>query len=160
MSGFVRSRWAINTKPLDDLAEFAADIGRIAGDLGETAFTQIEDGFLDELRYYPAPPPNSTYVRTFTLRDGWTLSLDRTADGFSVVVNNSTRYAKYVVGSLAKARAAAAKLQARIHQGRWPLAHDTAEFWFEAFFEVYNDLFAKELGRFGVSSVSRRAFTR
>lgn len=156
----IRLKVTSNTKPIEDLAAFAGDFVRLSNEMATRAFDRIESDFLDELRYYPAPPPNSTYVRTFTLRDGWTLRVEEADGGFALVIENDTPYSKYVVGSLAKARSAAAALQADVHRGRWPLAKDTVDFWQAAFFELYNEEFARELSRFGTTSTSQRAFTR
>lgn len=156
----IRSRWKVNTKVLDDLAAFAGDFTRIAGDIGEDLINQFDDGLLDELRYYPPPPANSSYVRTYRLREGWTVTIQRESEGFSIIINNPTPYAKYVVGSLATARATAASFQADIHKGRWPLTTDTVSFWFEGYLEAYQARFMNELGKFGTISSSRRAFTR
>lgn len=156
----IRARLTINTKPLDDLTEFAGDFARIAADIGEGVYRSIEDDLVDELRYYPPPPPNSTYQRTFTLRDGWEVSYGRDGNGFAIRVANETSYSKYVVGSLAQARATAASFQAEVHKGRWVLAADTVAFWFEAFLEEYQSRFTAELSKFGTTSTNRRAFTR
>lgn len=158
--GFVRSTFKANTRVIDELTQFTDNFTQMAGDLGRQAFNEIESDFLDELRYYPSESPDSTYERTFRLRDGWELGFRQTADGFEVVISNGTEYTKHVVGSLAKARAAAARLQAWMHKGRWPLVHDTAEYWWSVFSEIYQDLFDRELARFGFSSTSRKAFTR
>lgn len=156
----IRSRWTINTKPLDDLIEFASDFTRIASDIGEDLMNQYDEGLLDELRYYPAPPAGSTYERTYRLKDGWTVTIQRESGGFAIAIKNPTPYAKYVVGSLATAKAAARSFQAEVHQGRWPLATDTVTFWFEGFLQTYQERFIQELGKFGTTSSSRRAFTR
>lgn len=156
----IRSKWRINTKPIDDLAEFAGSLNTLVGELAQESYQAVEDGFLDELRYYPAPPPNSTYVRTMRLKNGWEIHLDLTSDGASIIVENDVKYAKYVVGSLAQAEAAARAFQARIHQGRWPLASNTVSFWFDALKEDFEDRFTRELGKFGTFTVTRRAFTR
>jgi hypothetical protein len=156
----IRARLSTNTKPLDDLAEFAGDFARIAADIGEDVYLSIEDDLVDELRYYPPPPPNSSYQRTFKLRDGWEVSYGRDGNGFAIRVENDTSYSKYVVGSLAQARAAAASFQADVHKGRWVLAADTIGFWFEAFLAEYQTRFTAELSKFGTTSTSRRAFTR
>lgn len=160
MTALIRSTWQINTRPLDDLAEFAGDFTRLATEIGESVFQDLEEDLLDELRFYPAPPANSTYIRTYRLRDGWNVHLAHEGNGFAVILTNDVSYAKYVVGSLAKAKAAAARFQAAIHKDRWPLATETASFWYEAFLEVYQERFAAELAKFGTITASRRTFTR
>ena len=60
------------------------------------------------LQYYPPPPAQSMYARTYKLRFGWQLS-SWTA-GTKVRVENKVPYAKYVQGDYT---------QAWMHQGRW-----------------------------------------
>jgi hypothetical protein len=149
-----------NTQISDDLIQFVDSFEVMAAEIGERVFGRIQDDFLDELRYYPAPRPNQRYQRTFKLRDGWEVSYRRTEGGFLVTVANDVPYAKFVVGSLAQARAAAASFQAWMHKGRWPLATETVTFWLEAFNEEFAAEFQRELGRFGSTASRRRAFTR
>lgn len=156
----IRSRWKTNTRALDDLAAFAGDFDRIAADIGEEVFREMEGELLYELQDYPPPIPNSDYVRTMTLENGWQLSFGRRAGEFFVEIENDTFYSKYVVGSLAQARAAAASFQAAVHQGRWVLARDTVDSWFEDWMQRYSARFAKELSKFGTTTTSRRAYTR
>lgn len=156
----IRTRWQINTRILDDLAAYAGDFDRMAADIGERAFTRISDDLLDELQYYPATRPNQTYQRTYRLRDGWDVGFNRESDGFAINIENDAPYAKHVVGSLAQSLAAARAFQAWMHQGRWPLATETVAFWFDAFMEVYQDEFMRDLAQFGSTGASRRAFTR
>jgi hypothetical protein len=155
----VSSKWKINTKPIDDLAEFARDFEGIVYGLAEQSYNTMADDLLDELQYYPAPPANSTYIRTFALRNGWKIHLQRTSEGVAVIIENPVGHTVYVVGSLAKALSAARSFQARVHAGRWPLASETVSFWFEAWKEDFDARFAQELGKFGTSTVTRRAFT-
>jgi hypothetical protein len=156
----ISSKLTTNTRVLDDLSAFADDFSRMAADIGQRAFDQINEPLLDELRYYPPPRPNQKYVRTLRLRDGWTVEYRRASGGFQIVVGNKTPYAKFVVGSLAQARAAAASFQAWMHKGRWPLASETVTFWMEAFHEEFRKEFNQELAQFGGASSSRRGFTR
>lgn len=156
----IRSTWKTDITILDDLAAFAGDFDRMSADIGEEVFREIESELLYELQDYPPPIPGSDYVRTLTLKNGWRISFGRSIGRFFVVVENATFYAKYVVGSFAQARAAAAALQAEIHRGRWVLAKDTLDSWFEDFMERYQRRFVGELSQFGSTRASRRAFTR
>lgn len=149
-----------NTQVLEDFNAFADSFDALAADIGERVFNQIHDDFLDELHYYPAPRPNQRYKRTFRLRDGWEVAYQRNTGGFLVTVTNGVPYAKFVVGSLAQARAAAASFQAWMHKGRWPLAAETVAFWLEAFEDEFKTAFNQELAAFGTTSSRRRAFTR
>ena len=70
------------------------------------------------LKKYPAPPPNSKYVRTFKLRNSWRAPPARfTSRGAFAWVfadgsarTNYGRYDRYVMD---------AEMQAAIHRGRW-----------------------------------------
>lgn len=156
----IRTTLTTNTQVLDDLSAFMDDFNRMAADIGEAVYGEMQADFLDELQYYPPPRPNQKYVRTYTLRDGWTLQFRRGSRGFDVLVGNRTPYTKFVVGSLAQARAAAASFQAWMHKGRWPLAIETVEFWLEDFKQEYRERFKRELEPFGSTSTRQRAFTR
>ncbi len=162
----IRSRWIINTTPLDGLSDYAAHFEEHAFENGERVYDSLEQEVLDELREYPSPPAGSDYVRTYRLRNGWQINLVPASGGFTIEVLNDAvdsrgvEYPKYVKGSLAKARATAAKAQAWMHKGRWPLAFGTVEAFYELFFEAYNESFARDLSAFGSTSSSRRAFTR
>jgi hypothetical protein len=156
----ISSKWKVNVKPIDDLAAFAGSMTQVVQEEAEESFGVIGDDLLDELRYYPAPPPNSTYVRTFELRNGMKVGFSRTSEGAQVEARNDVRHAKPVVGSFAQDVSAAGAFQAAIHRGRWPLVSQTLSFWFEAYTEDFDARFFKRLGGFGTSTVTRRAFTR
>lgn len=64
---------------------------------------------------YPPPPPGSTYVRTYALRDNWNVRTQRR--DFSVIIENPTEYAPFVQG----------ESQATVHRGRWKTLKKTAE---------------------------------
>lgn len=156
----IRTTMRVNTRPFDELDAFLDDFNRMAADIGQRAYDRIHTPLLDELQYYPPPRPNQRYVRTFRLRDGWTVAYQRSGSGFEILIGNKTPYTKFVVGSLAQARAAAASFQAWMHKGRWPLAVETVDFWLEAFAEEFRTEFNQELAQFGSTSSSRRGFTR
>lgn len=157
----IRTRLDVNTQIFDDLEAFIDDYSRMVSEAGERAYDRIQDPLLDELRYYPALRPNQRYVRTMRLRDGWEVSFQRASSGFEVIVRNDVPYAKFVVGSLAQARVAAASFQAWMHKGRWPLATETVAFWLQAFREeLQNEIRAEGLDRFGSTRSRQRGFTR
>lgn len=60
---------------------------------------------------YPPKRPGQRYVRTYRLRNGWTV----TAKGKGVTIANRMPYAGYVMGD------ARGQRQAWMHRGRWPL---------------------------------------
>lgn len=156
----IRATIKTQSNVLPGLSNYAARFNQRVAEIGERAFGALEDVTLDTLRDYPPPPPNSTYVRTYTLRNGWHASITRESGGFAVVFENDTSYAKYVVGSLAQARAVAAKAQAWMHKGRWPLAADTLQAFQDLYLESVNAEIAKDLANYGRVTTSRRAFTR
>jgi hypothetical protein len=68
------------------------------------------------LKHYPAPPPASSYVRTFMLRFGWVVS--GWGDGVNLKIRNAVEYAPYVQGN---------KDQAWMHVGRWKTVAQTIQ---------------------------------
>jgi len=162
----IRVRSITDTRVLDGLSNYAARFDQRAFEIGERVFDQLHDDVLDDLRAYPAPPPNSKYVRTYRLRNGWQMNIVPATGGFTIeIVNDAVdkrgrAYSKYVKGSFAKARAAAAKAQAWMHRGRWELAFDTAEAFYGLFMEAFNAGVAQDLAAYGTVTTNRRAFTR
>ena len=61
------------------------------------------------LKWYPAKPPNSKYIRTFNLRNSWYIN-ESNSDWGRVQIGNTMPYAPFVVGD---------KEQAWMHVGRW-----------------------------------------
>lgn len=59
---------------------------------------------------YPPPPPGSTYVRTYKLRDSIHYSVQPLGSTVVMTMSVGVEYGPYVVGE---------KTQARIHKGRW-----------------------------------------
>lgn len=157
----IAATWKNDTRVADDLTAYMDSFDTLVADAGERAYQRIAPDMLDELEYYPAPRPNQKYQRTYRLRDGLEIAFRREAGRFSVYVSNAVEYSKFVVGSLAQARAAAASFQAWMHKGRWPLAFETVGFWYEAWRELLLEEIQKDqLERFGTVSSSRRAYTR
>lgn len=158
----IRQRWTVNVTPLEDLSYFVASFGELAFELFEQAGAVIESPLLDELRDYPPVPPNSTYERTYKLRDNWRVRIYANGtDEFVFEVSNDTGYAVWVVGSLATVRETAARFQREFHRAHgWILARDTVQFWYEALLEAFQSRFEDELETFGGFTVSRRARTR
>lgn len=157
----IQTKLTTNVQVIDDLVEFMDDYADMVTEVAERVFERISAPLLDELRYYPSPRPNQKYIRTYKLRDGWEVAFRRSTVGFEILVSNDVFYGKFVVGSLAQARAAAASFQAWMHKGRWPLAFETVAFWFEAFREELAIELRKEtLDRFGAINSRQRAYTR
>lgn len=84
-------------------------IGQGLGDWAK----DLLDGQLYGMENYAPPPANSTYIRTGRLGANWGLSRPRKT---AVSFNNTTSYARYVVGDSAGGR------QAAVHAGRWWIA--------------------------------------
>lgn len=148
------------SEPDNDLLHFVDDFTSIAQDIGQETFRDIENNLLDELKFYPPPPPNNRYVRTYRLRAGWKAGITRISnDRFALVVSNDTEYTAFVVGSLAQALSVAARFQADVHKNRWRLASETVAFWFDAYLEKVDAGFKTELSKFGRIRNTRRAFT-
>ncbi len=80
--------------------------------LGEWA-KDLHDGQLYGMENYAPPPANSSYIRTGRLGANWGLSRPRKT---AVSFNNTSSYARYVVGDSQGGR------QAAIHAGRWWIA--------------------------------------
>lgn len=156
----IRSRIRSDTRVLTGLSNYAARFNERVTQAGEAAYNQLADVLLDDLRTYPPPPPNSTYVRTFALRNGWVLGILKDSGGFAIELSNKVPYAKYVVGSLAQSLEAAGAFQAMIHKGRWPLASETFAAFRDLFLEAFNAEIAKELKDYGTVTTSQRAYTR
>ena len=68
-----------------------------------------------DIKRYPAPPPQSTYVRTGTLGASWTKRIYR--DALRAVIGSNIKYAPYVQD---------ADRQAWMHRGRWHTAQSVA----------------------------------
>lgn len=162
----IRSRLKMDTRVLDGLSNYAARFDQRAFETGERIFDSLIDDALDDLRTYPAPPPNSRYIRTGRLRNSWDAGISATAGSFTIeIINDATdkrgvEYSKYVQGSLAQSRSAAAKAQAWMHKGRWPLAVDTVNAFYELLLEEFMSEVQKDLSAYGTIASSRRAFTR
>lgn len=155
----IHQTWVTDTRPIDELLDRLEQFDDLVAEIGLETFDELYPSLLDELQYYPAPIPGSKYVRTFKLKRGWRIHLQRTGDGFAIVIENAVSYARYVVGSLAQALAAAKAMQARIHQDRWPLASESVTWWYDVFREVFQDKFDARLADFGTVTISRRAVT-
>jgi hypothetical protein len=158
----IKQAWKVNVQPLEDMAEFAGNLDDKAFQLFEQSTAEIEQGLMDDLRTYPAVPPNSTYERTYKLRDNWSASIGQAGDGlFKFEVSNDTDYAVWVVGSLAQMREAAARFQQEFHRDNgWELATDKVTRWFNRLLEDYQSRFENELAEFGGFTLKRRARTR
>lgn len=156
----LRQRWDVDVSGTQALIDLASRYEDLVMESGEEAFNRLGPDLLRDLEQYPPPLPHSDYIRTFTLGGGWIIGIRRTSRGVEVVIENDVPYAKYVVGSLAKALAAARSFQARIHRDRWPLASETVSEWYEAFIGVFEEILSEKVQLTINATTSRRAFTR
>lgn len=100
------------------LQNLAGDIPKI----GRTTIRETMERIVRIMKPYPAPPPGSTYRRTFRLKAGWKVQAAG-ATGYMIknlAARKGRRYSKYVVGD------ASGKRQAKIHRGRWKLLREVA----------------------------------
>lgn len=149
------------SRPSKDISQFAKEYNKLAYEAGQEAFSAIREPLLDELKFYPPELPNQRYVRTYRLRRGWKAGVKRiNGNTYSLVVSNDTEYTAFVVGSLAKTVSAAQRFQAAIHRGRWLLATETVQFWFNAYLEEIDKRFTDKFSDFGTVVNRQRAFTR
>ena len=66
-----------------------------------------------DIKQYPPPPQDSTYVRTGTLGRSWSKKVSK----MQAIIGNNTRYAPYVQDE---------DRQAWMHRGRWQTAQSVA----------------------------------
>ena len=100
------------------LHNLAVDVPKI----GRNTIRETMERIVRIMKPYPAPPPGSTYRRTFRLKAGWKVQ-SAGATGYTIknlAARKGRRYAKYVVGD------ASGKRQAKIHRGRWKLLREVA----------------------------------
>ena len=83
-----------------------------------------------ELRTYPAPPPNSKYIRTYNLKQKWqyTVYSPRHAE-----IGNMAEYAGWVQGVD----------KATIHEGRWDTAAEVVDTRLEEWIKKLSDRFGR-----------------
>lgn len=103
------------------------DVERMIAKVRPDAWRKDVEDILTEIAgdaaNYPPPPDGSTYVRTFTLRDGWLdaqPSFDMSGDTLMAVLTNPTPYGGYVQGP---------DDQAWMHEGRWRTTDAIMDSW-------------------------------
>ena len=97
-------------KGLQDLSAEIPKIGRLQ-------IYQTEQAIVRRMKMYPPPLAASTYIRTYALQGGWTITPN--TNGYTT--RNDTPYTKYVVGN------AYGLEQAWMHVGRWQLLRDVQD---------------------------------
>lgn len=159
----ISTRFYTDMSVEEGLEHFADEITDMVYSLALDSAELVKPFLLDELRFYPPVPPNSKYVRTFRLKRGWKVELERRGrDRVAFAVSNDTPYTQWVVGSLAQDTARARSYQQDFHAAHgWPLATETVKFFFEAYQEDFDKRFDGELlARFTSTRFSQRAQTR
>jgi len=160
----IRYTLTTNTQPLDNAMEFLNKIDLEIDDIGEAVIQEIKPELLDELqdmpskRSYPNQYPvewtsdlqRKAYfasggfgkgiptVRDDTLINSWEIEWENS----SIITRNKNKWAKFVVGSLAKDVSRAARFQQKFHQiTGWKLATIPVQEWMK----VARFLFEQEL---------------
>lgn len=138
---------------LERINDFARDFHQVAGDLWQESYEAIRPDFLSELQTYAPPKRGSRYVRTYRLKRGWTLRFVRAGDTSQIIVENTTPYTKWVVGSFDQRR----DYQTQMHKDTgWFPVRETKDYWFKAIEEDFQERYDRYLSGFGVFKVSRR----
>ena len=104
------------------------------------------------------------YQRTFGLRDAWQLGIEDEGGQIRITVANTAEnergdsIAQFVVGSLnQRSRREAATPQQPFHAGRWPLAVDTVNYWFDVFAEDLIGELEQQFDDYLKTSIERRS---
>lgn len=111
------TRLSIEVKGADIVRKGLQDLSAEIPKIGREQIYRAGQAIVRRMKEYPAPPPQSLYIRTGTLGGGWTLTSNK--DGYTV--RNNTPYTKYVVGN------AYGLEQAFMHVGRWQVFRDVQE---------------------------------
>lgn len=157
----IQLKLTAQTKPLDGLEAYMKDFPQKAAEVGQEVYAEIRPHLLEELRFYPAVPAGSRYKRTFRLRNSWEVTFEATPEGFRMGIRNGTRYAQWVVGSLAQNLNQAKRFQRDFHARHgWIPVSATAAFWFDAFVDEFTKAFMADIGQFASTTLNRRASTR
>jgi hypothetical protein len=181
----IRVTLTANTKPLDNMVTVLDSFNSVVTSAGDVTVREVQPFLLDELSYmppersYPVDYPISwtserqrkayfatdgfgsgiPYTRTGGLVRAWKVRSDTEGNTFKLVVENTIPSAKYVIGTLAKVKAAAAKPQQRFHAAQgWALASPIVHYWLDRAQEIFMDNLAEKLQAMGVK-FKRRAFT-
>lgn len=151
------------------IANEIESFGVIAHALLGQSLNKVKPPFLSELRKTPrrryweakdfandasrraffAKTGGKAYQRTGRYAAGWTIKLQKTDDGGSIVVSNNTPYGKFVGGSFARS---GRDFQQRGHiRTGWPRSQNTADKWLgeaqKDFEQRVDKYLSKELGR-------------
>jgi hypothetical protein len=134
------------TESLDQLngylTNFDDNARRIYYAVAVEVFAELRALILEAIQFYPPVPAGSRYIRTFRLRRGWQVDLHLFANTVELVISNATPYTAKVVGTLINNDALARATQEAFHANNgWPVALDTARFWFDRFKDAFIEAF-------------------
>jgi hypothetical protein len=100
-------------------------------------FPAVKAQSISDLQNYPPPKPNSNYVRTNRLKQGWDARLASRPDGVALIYENGVEYTDLVMGSLLADRETAIAFQTDMHRDTgWPYAIDITNDAFEQFADI------------------------
>ena len=155
----VKQTLKVIAKPDKSIFELPDEFHDLFFDSGKTAFNTKREPLLDELQYYPPELPNQRYVRTYRLRNGWTVTIKRLSKSkFMIEVKNDTDYATDVMGSLALSPSEAGRFQHDIHKGRWQLTTVVLQEQYTEFLQELNDVLTDALKDYGAVLNFNRQF--
>lgn len=184
----IRVSFTADVEPTDsDLIGYLESQRAVLGEIFQEVHEEIEPLALDELqteprkRNYPADYPSGQlpfvslkqqrwywanigkpYKRTGKLAQAWRMYVQEVADGgFTMKIENPSKAAKYVYGSLAQDRNQAIRFQQPFHAATgWQQATDTVQFWLDAIDERVREKLDERLGSFAHPVTRKRAFTQ
>ena len=174
----IRIRLEADTSAIDDQIAFLEAQDEIVDEILENVVESLAPTALAALRRQPGPvkrPIQWTserqrrayfatngfgagipYRRTGKLAAKWIMEVR----GKSIVIENPSRIAKYVYGSLAQDRMAALRFQQRFHGNTgWQPATDTASEFLDASDELFRNKYDEKVFSMGRATTKRRAFT-
>lgn len=181
----MRHKLDVNVKLVDDLNGYYDSFESIAREEFDGVWRQVEPILMDELattpkrRVYPKDYPNGRlewtserqrrwywanvgrpYQRTGQLARGWRSTVQYAGGRVTIIVENPSRAAPFVYGSLAQTNAL--RFQQRFHAiTGWQPAKPTVDYWLDVAYREYEDaLIARLDALVSGTTTRRRAFTR
>lgn len=125
----------IEIKGLDPIITRSKEFKRQLNSELRKAQAVVRKSLVSQLSAYPAPPPNSTYTRTYALQRGWERAVPILEnDGAVMRLINAVTYEPLVQDNAS---------QAGIHQDRWQTTQEIADDNEEATRQAFEDAAAK-----------------
>jgi hypothetical protein len=169
---------------LDDAVAVMEDVPQFIAIAGDEALSDIEDDFLRELQEEPSPStgvaPNWTsrkqqqayfasngfgagipYSRKGKLAAAWSIAGELVNNVWEIIINNPSRAARFVYGSLAISNiASAARFQQKFHAVTgWKLAAPIVLKYFEQYQERFRINMNTLIGEMGTPKFRQRGIT-